>query len=84
MAIWRHTECGHHIDDPGEPETCSYGVIPECEDPTAGFDQIRTNVWKCKSCDWLVVADNAPTSCPSVNAIPCPNVTGGSFDKVCD
>lgn len=84
MAIWKHTVCGESVDDPGEPVVCPRKTIPECNNPTLGFDAIRSNVWKCKSCDWLFVGEASPTECPSVNAQPCSNIGGGTFQKVCD
>ena len=84
MAIWQHSECSSYVDNPGIPVGCPYVNIPNCINPTAGFNQIRENVWECKSCKWLVVGSEPPSSCPSVNALPCENTEGGEFEKICD
>jgi hypothetical protein len=84
MAIWRHSICDYPIDNPGELDTCPHGVIPECEDPYAGFEAIRLNVWECKSCHWLVVKSEEPLKCPSIDAEPCSDPDGGTFSKICD
>jgi hypothetical protein len=84
MAIWLHSICNYPINNPGEPVKCPHSVIPHCDDPTAGFDPIRSNVWECRSCGWLVIRSTAPSVCPSSSAVPCPSPETGIFEKVCD
>jgi len=84
MTIWRHSVCECHVDITGTPVHCPFGTIPECENPEMGFDQIKTNIWKCKSCNWIYVGEEAPLVCPSLEADRCTNPDGGNFIKISD